>query len=551
MDVRVPPVHPEPRIVPIRKANMLESASSARSPSFSGLSEHEMLKKQFRAVRFLGAGPDGTAIAATRLDGGKAVELRFVQEHAQTDQLLERWARYQLVNHPNVISLQQVENAGTDWCAVLDTEPLGTLRQALLQPRKAEANVRLLEQVAGALGAAHDVGLWHGNLDAGSILIDARRGARLEFTGVTVWGTARLTLEPLKRWQDADRYDDILQLALIAEQAFGGVEAAHRHLPWLSHLKEQDALLRPDARAVLELLRQASRQMKAAAAAARLELQTVDTERPLAPAPGAATAPWPNPVLSAVTALSPPSEGARVGRFQLEQLLGEGGMGSVYRAVDVASGERVALKLLKPELLRDEAVRYRFKKEARVLKEVRSPYVANLIEADMSDAHGYIALEFIDGKDLATSLFERGGPLSESLSLQIVADMCRALVEPHRRGIIHRDIKPQNVLLVGQLQNPNDLGVKLCDFGIASAKLSPETAGMTQDGRLWGTPQYMSPEQCTSSPVSPATDVYALGLTLYELIAGPPRLRRGRAVPGAQKTNERRAHEPERVRHGQ
>lgn len=189
--------------------------------------------------------------------------------------------------------------------------------------------------------------------------------------------------------------------------------------------------------------------------------------------------------------------------------------------VDVATGQRVALKLLRPELLRDPAVRYRFDKEARVLKAVRSPYIANLIEADLSDSHGYIALELVDGKDLAT-LLEEHGPVSESLALQIVADVCRALVEPHRRGIIHRDIKPHNVLMVGALSQPRELAVKLCDFGIASAKLSAETVGMTQDGKLWGTPQYMAPEQCSSAPVSPATDVYALGLTLFELIAGRP-----------------------------
>ena len=197
-------------------------------------------------------------------------------------------------------------------------------------------------------------------------------------------------------------------------------------------------------------------------------------------------------------------------------------MDSVYRAVDAASGQVVALKLLKPELLADEAVQYRFRKEARVLEAVQSPYVANLVEAEINDELGYIALEFVDGRDLATLMTEHARPLEENLALAIIADLCRALIEPHRRGIVHRDIKPQNVLVIGELSRPRELAIKLCDFGIASARLSAETIGMTQDGRLWGTPQYMSPEQCSSAPVSPATDVYALGLTLYELIAGRP-----------------------------
>ncbi len=479
-----------------------------------------MLSKQFRALRFLGAGPDGTALAAQRRDGGREVELRFVQEHAQTDALLERWARYQLVDHPNVISLQQVENAGSEWCAVLDTAPLATLEQALGQPWKAEAGVRLLEQLAGALVAVHEVGLWHGHLDPSAVALCPKRGARLEFTGVLVWNDASSGREARAAWQEAEPCDDILRLALIAERLFGGARAAHARLPWIDRLKDEDRLLRPSASDVLALLGQALT-LARNDASARLELENVDTERPRGAQLGAARPP-PLPARPVPPPLVVHGTGARVGRFELGELLGEGGMGSVYRAVDAATGQCVALKLLRPELLRDEAVRYRFKKEARVLKAVKSPYVANLIEADITDSSGYIALEFVDGKDLASLLEGNEAPLSEALALQLVADMCRALVEPHRRGIIHRDIKPQNVLIVGELRKPHELTVKVCDFGIASAKLSAETLGMTQDGRLWGTPQYMSPEQCTCSAVSPATDVYALGLTLYELIAGRP-----------------------------
>src|SRR5262245_60420667 len=120
-------------------------------PTSHDLGEHEMLARQFHRARFLGAGPDGTAVAAQRREDGAEVELRFVQEHAQTDELLERWSRYQLVDHPHVISLQQVEYAGNEWCAVLDTPPLGSLAAALAQPWTAEASHVLLTQVASAL----------------------------------------------------------------------------------------------------------------------------------------------------------------------------------------------------------------------------------------------------------------------------------------------------------------------------------------------------------------------------------------------------------------
>ncbi|MEY4547048.1 MAG: Serine/threonine-protein kinase StkP [Pseudomonadota bacterium] len=491
-------------------------------PTSHDLGEHEMLARQFHRARFLGAGPDGTAVAAQRREGGAEVELRFVQEHAQTNELLERWSRYQLLDHPQVISLQQVEYAGEEWCAVLDTPPLGSLAAALGPARPAEASLLLLEQVASALAAAHELGLWHGDLTASTVRLDARRGARLEFSGVSVWSADQAPTGVKRRWQERDPYEDVWQLAELAEQLLGGAARARAVLPWLERLQDEDPCRRPAAAELLEPLREAAREARLNEE--RLRFQTVDTEPP-APLSAKSAALRARSAQSTLT--GQPNPGDRVGRFQLEQLLGQGGMGSVFRAIDVASGQRVALKLLKPELLGDEGVRYRFKKEARVLKAVRSPYVANLIEADVGDEHCYIALEFVDGKDLASALDELAAPLPETLALQIVADICRALVEPHRRGIVHRDIKPQNVLLLGDLKQPSGVAIKVCDFGIASGKLSNDTVGMTQDGRIWGTPQYMAPEQCQSAQVSPATDVYALGLTLYELIAGTPAFEAG------------------------
>lgn len=517
-----------PPPVPRRRRDNPQPAREAAGAARDGgrdaidLAQHPMLAVQFGAARFLGAGPDGTALAATRRDGGDEVELRFVQEHAQTDALLERWSRYQLVDHPHVISLQQVECAGSAWCAVLDTPPLEALELSLGARLQGEAAARLLEQVASALAAAHDVGLWHGSLSSHSVWLDPRRGARIELTGVAVTRQARAPEVAEPRWQEADVYTDLAHLARFAERLFGGPAAAQAYLPWLTRLKDEDPCRRPAAREVVELLR---RSAAPGPAAVRSTLATLDTEPPSRAPPSsgdaalAALRPAPLP---AAALLQTPSVGTRIGRFRLEELLGEGGMGSVYRAVDVASGQTVALKVLKPELLDDDAVRYRFKKEARVLRAVRSPYIANLVEAEVSDSHAYIALEFVNGQDLAAAMDSRDAPLDETLALQVVADMCRALIEPHRRGIVHRDIKPQNVLVLGDLDNAPGVSIKLCDFGIASAKLSAETLGMTQDGRLWGTPQYMAPEQCASAPVSPATDVYALGLTLYELIAGRP-----------------------------
>jgi serine/threonine protein kinase len=515
-------------------------ASSAPAPQpWPGL-EDSGLALRFESARFLGAGPDGIAVAAQRRDDGGQVELRFVPARVHSKALLQRWSRYRLILHPHVVRLESLERTREDWCVVLSGQRERSLAGELGRAFPAEAALRLLEQLASALASAHDVGISHGRLDPDAVWLDGSRSAQLEFSGVRVTGGASLPGAVAAGTAGADRYADLLGLANIAELLFQSRTAALDALPWLDRLKHDDPLSRPSARAVCALLERERGRQKGGAA--RRVLETIDTERPepprAAPEPlrldrtRPSVAPLASPAPSAQRApaagKAPPE---RVGRFRIERLLGEGGMGSVYRAVDAASGQVVALKLLKPELLADEAVQYRFRKEARVLAAVQSPYVANLVEAQLDDELGYIALEFVDGRDLATLMTEHARPLDESLALAIVADLCRALIEPHRHGIVHRDIKPQNVLVVGALAEPGQLAIKLCDFGIASARLSAETVGMTQDGRLWGTPQYMAPEQCSSSPVSPATDVYALGLTLYELIAGRPAFQGDEVLP--------------------
>jgi eukaryotic-like serine/threonine-protein kinase len=494
---------------------MPEPHAVAKPPPWPGLADGT-LSLRFHDARFLGAGPDGIAVGAKRRESGADVELLFVPERVHSRALLERWSRYRLVQHPNVIRLQEMERAGNDWCVVLEPRPRRTLADVELS-WSSEARLRFLLDIARALASAHEMGLWHGQLNAACVWLDDAQRPRLEFSGVRVAGGALLRGVKARDWRNSDIFEDVQALAALVERCFGGPDVAGRELRWLARLKLEDELARPNAREVAEML---DGEIGRLQLEARRALETVDTERPVV-GPSLPRRAF-DVTVPGVRRLASTTAWQRVGRFMIDRLLGEGGMGSVYRAVDEASGQVVALKMLRPELLGDEAVRYRFRKEARVLKEVRSPYVANLIEADLNDQQGYIALEFIDGRDLASHIAARAEPLEETLALQIVADMCRALIEPHRRGIVHRDIKPQNVLVVGELTEPTTLSIKVCDFGIASARLSSDTLGMTRDGRLWGTPQYMSPEQCTSAAVSPATDVYALGLTLYELIAGRP-----------------------------
>ena len=215
-------------------------------------------------------------------------------------------------------------------------------------------------------------------------------------------------------------------------------------------------------------------------------------------------------------------------------------MGSVFRAEDVTDGTVVAVKMLQGRWDDQEAAWRRLRKEARLLAEVNNPYVANLIEVNEHDGAPYLVMEFVDGESLSKVLARRRR-LTEAEAAAVMADVARALTDAHRRGIVHRDVKPENILLEGvrgqgtgvskdgmaSSLTPDPcpltpLRVKLCDFGLARHVLQSASLNVTEVGTVVGTPFYASPEQCTGKPIDPRTDVYAMGATLFHLLAGRP-----------------------------
>ncbi len=225
------------------------------------------------------------------------------------------------------------------------------------------------------------------------------------------------------------------------------------------------------------------------------------------------------------------------------QLLGEGGLGKVYRAEDITDGSMVAIKVLHPHLSSRPAIVQRFVKEARLLREVHSPFIANILEINEDQGTHYLALDFIDGLSLNDLLKNQSlaprGRLDEAHALALMIDVTRGLADAHRRGIIHRDIKPQNIMVVrasslmralsndgsevGASAGDAEPGTKLCDFGLARHVMETESLHLTQEGMPVGTPLYMSPEQAAGqAQLGPPTDVYALGVTLYQMLAGRP-----------------------------
>ncbi len=241
--------------------------------------------------------------------------------------------------------------------------------------------------------------------------------------------------------------------------------------------------------------------------------------RAATPSPVAAT---PKPVAPKVDPADPFIGQALNNRFRIESKIGEGGFGAVYRGVQLATGRKVALKLLHPEMTADENLVARFRREGLVLCNLRDAHTITTYDFDQtSDGTLYIAMELLEGKSLH-EVFHANPPLEWRRVLRILAAMCSSLAEAHSQGIVHRDLKPENVYLEHRSGNPDF--VKILDFGIAKVMrgdtIDPQSAQLTATGQTLGTLEYMSPEQLMGKQLDGRSDVYALGVVGYEMMTG-------------------------------
>jgi eukaryotic-like serine/threonine-protein kinase len=198
-------------------------------------------------------------------------------------------------------------------------------------------------------------------------------------------------------------------------------------------------------------------------------------------------------------------------RYELEELVGTGGMSSVFRARDLQLGRRVAIKILHERLAGDPEYLERFRREARAVAKLSHPNIVTVIDRGEADERQYIVFEHVEGENLK-ELVQRTGRLPVRRAIELALAVADGLAFAHDQGLVHRDVKPQNVLL------SREGDVKVTDFGIARS-LEVEH-GVTQTGTVLGTGEYLAPEQASGRPVSPATDVYSLGVVLWELLAG-------------------------------
>jgi len=207
-------------------------------------------------------------------------------------------------------------------------------------------------------------------------------------------------------------------------------------------------------------------------------------------------------------------------RFEMLDRIGEGGMGTVYKARQVSVDRIVAIKVLNPGIANDPQWVPRFINEAKACSKLQHPNTVRLIDFGQTrEGLLFMAMEFLDGMALRT-VIDRFGRMQPARVMKIISQCCQSLAEAHNFGIIHRDIKPDNLFLVSLGGQPDF--VKVLDFSVAKLKQSSGSAMQTQAGVVFGTPNYMSPEQGRGLPLDARSDIYALGIVAYEMLMGRP-----------------------------
>ena len=468
----------------------------------------------YQLTTLLASGPDGVSYRAIAPDGQTLVEIRDLSPaRSNPDRwplLSRRLLLNALLDHPSALRLIESHTDQDPPFIVLETVNPLTLPspQGKPLPLSLADALEIGLTLAEVLAEAHRLGLTHGRLAPSSLGISFQNQPLLDFTGINTDPSLQVPLTS-DRPADIHGLATILVWLLTASTESEATKAALKTLPEPAFLLLRTMLSphpddRPTALEVAEHL-------------ARWADPSSDLDEPSI---GMSS-------ISAIPRAVPPAvawSGLKLGRFRLLEELGVGGQGVVYRAEDTADGSIVAIKTLRPEWASRPEAASRFRKEARLLVEANNPHVVNLLEHGEDRGVPYLVMEFVTGRTLADLLEDRKR-LDEPTALSVASNIALALEDAHRRGIVHRDVKPANILLpdtpAGAPPEPHPR-VKLSDFGLARQVVNTESQFLTEPGALLGTPSYMSPEQCTARPVDPTTDVYSLGATLYHMLAGRP-----------------------------
>lgn len=496
----------------------------------------------YQLVGLLSAGPDGIAYRATT-SRGRPIEVRRLIGRADEESrvaLEQRLSLTKLIQHP---AIQQVIEWSTDGAAptvVMAPASQTTLASAMprIQAFPIIKRLELAESIASAVAELHQIGLPHSSLNLDRITTEFDSVPFIDPTGINVSAIIEPTVFPVPAITAADdpiEYDirclsaivcllirgEIGQDGLADQTLINEEKSTSSDSIWqrMHTTGFGDGCLADTAREIAQLIEAALADFRNSDDIPRDLTAEIQVGRPLA------FGSFPSPI-----AVEQFTVGSRIGRYELLAKLGEGGMGAVYKAKDLSDDSFVALKLIRGSQAGKSSIVRRFLKEARLLAAIDNPYVTRFREVNEQDGTAYLTMDFVSGVSLKQAIVG-GAVINEERALRVIGDVCRALVDAHARGIVHRDVKPDNILLGtdGEIDSSNyaDLldraQVKLTDFGIAREVDQSASMEMTVTGAILGTPIYMAPEQChRNEKVSSATDVYAIGITLFELLAGRP-----------------------------
>jgi serine/threonine protein kinase/tetratricopeptide (TPR) repeat protein len=521
-----------------------------QKPSSSDLSASleagMMLGDRYEILRRLGEGGMGAVYQARDHELERMVALKVIRpELAGHPDILRRFKQELIlarqVTHKNVVRIFDLGTADGRKFITMDFIEGRDLKSILNERGKlpvVEA-VPIIEQVCRGLEAAHLEGVVHRDLkpqnimldDAGRVwLMDFGLARSMELSGLTrtgvLMGTPDYMSPEQARAERVEAQSDLFSLGIIFFEMLTGqlpFQADTLMAKLLQRVQQRAAAvteidpaiptevsavvskcLEPDVKKRYRTVREMLVDLEGGAASGS-SLSSAS--------PGASITPSGTPGELAPISLSELGPGSQFGpRYRIESVIGEGGMGKVYRAHDSDLDRTVALKLVRPELAKDASSLQRFKQELLLASRISHRNILRIHDLGDVDGVKFISMAFVQGMDLH-DLIAKQGRLTAERAVNIAKQLAGALEAAHAEGVVHRDLKPRNVLIDA------DDHVYVSDFGLAKS-LDADTTGMTRVGEVLGTPRYMSPEQAESKAADNRSDIYSLGIILYEMLTG-------------------------------
>ena len=500
---------------------------------------------RYRVLERLGGGGAGVVYKAEDLKLGRIVALKFLSSYrsgneADKRRFLREARASSVLDHPNICTVYEIDESDDErlFIAMAFCEGETLKRKIERGPLPLLDAIHFAAQIAAGLAAAHAKGIVHRDVKPANVLVSPDGRVKLVDFGIakladqsrltrdgTAVGTAGYMAPEQIRGETFDARVDIWALGVVLYEmitgrlAFSGNTDQDRVRRILSYEPEPIVSVRAGVPPDLERIVGRALAKNPAERYTRMEDMRADLLAVAAQLGSPLASGTLDPTLRDMPTPSAPSfylgetgslAGRTIAHYRILEQVGGGGMGVVYRAEDLHLSRQVALKFLPPELIRDPEAKARFFQEARAASGLDHPNICTIHEVgETEDGRLYLAMPHYEGEILRTKI-ERG-PLPIDEATDIAVQIARGLVKAHRGGIVHRDIKPANIMVT------SDGVVKILDFGLAKLTGS---AAITRSGSSVGTPAYMSPEQARGDEVDHRTDLWSLGVVLYEMVAG-------------------------------